>query len=203
MRSAERKTRNVSLLGALMPEVRTRILATVLLQPDRHWYLSQLASELGLTVSTIQRDMTKLTEAGILERAPHDGRVYFRANTACPIYEELRSLMAKTMGPHKKLQDFLTPYRAQILLAFLAAPASPAEPSDLVVVGRTDFGRLIQDFEANRSPGDTAPLLHCYWPEELTARMRSKQPFIVSLKSRPHQVLVGIEDDYRRLIVEA
>lgn len=198
MHQDKRGSRKHSILAVLMPEVRLRILEALYCQPDRHWYMSQLAHDLKLSVSTIQRDMAALSSAGILERAAQDGRVYFRANAACPIYEELRALLKKTANRDQKLLGVLEPYRSRVLLAFLSD--SPFGTPDLIVIGRFDFGALRQAIQAAVTEDEQRPGVHCFWPEEAAALLRSGQPFLTSLKERPYRLLLGTDSDFHEFI---
>jgi DNA-binding transcriptional ArsR family regulator len=69
-----------------------------MMQPERWWYLSDLAKHLGITPSSLQRDLSSLTRAGILRPREEGNRVYFQADPGCPFQAELRGLIAKTAG---------------------------------------------------------------------------------------------------------
>jgi DNA-binding transcriptional ArsR family regulator len=77
--------RKSRILDALISQTKQRILAATLLQPERSWYLLELARHLGVRASSLQRELKLLTEAGILERHRNGNRVYFQADPACPI----------------------------------------------------------------------------------------------------------------------
>ena len=55
-------------LRALFPTIRGEILAATLSQPDKWWYLSELAKFLRTTPSTLQRDLKALVDGGILRQ---------------------------------------------------------------------------------------------------------------------------------------
>jgi len=54
-------------LDALLPKTRQGILAAVLVRPDKAWYASELARRMGITPSSLQRELRGLTMAGILK----------------------------------------------------------------------------------------------------------------------------------------
>ncbi|MGB6826533.1 MAG: hypothetical protein WBE41_00730, partial [Terracidiphilus sp.] len=58
--------RNSSVLTALFPQVRQGVLAATLGQPDKWWYLSELAGRLGTSPSSLQRELSSLVASGIL-----------------------------------------------------------------------------------------------------------------------------------------
>jgi DNA-binding transcriptional ArsR family regulator len=85
-------------IDALFPVVRQEVLAATLMHPERWWYLSDLAAELGRAPSSLQREVVRLAEAGILETRQEANRTYYRPNADCPLLPELTGLVAKTVG---------------------------------------------------------------------------------------------------------
>src|ERR1700679_1592820 len=62
MRNNVRNMRSSSVLTALFPQVRQGVLAATLGQPDKWWYLSELAGRLGTSPSSLQRELSSLEE---------------------------------------------------------------------------------------------------------------------------------------------
>src|SRR5215218_941060 len=97
-------------LKALFPTVRGEILAATLTQPDKWWYLSELAQFLRTTPSSLQRDLKALVEGGILEQRREGTRAYFKAETRSPLFPDLRGLVQKTVGVLPTLERLLEPF---------------------------------------------------------------------------------------------
>jgi DNA-binding transcriptional ArsR family regulator len=72
-------------LDALFPAIRQEILAATLLEPQKRWYLTELASHLGTSPSSLQRELGALTRSGLLEHRQDGRRTYYKANTASPV----------------------------------------------------------------------------------------------------------------------
>ena len=68
------------------------------LESERWWYLHELARALAVRPSSIQREISTLVAAGILERRQDGNRVYLKADTNCPVFSEIRELLIKTVG---------------------------------------------------------------------------------------------------------
>ena len=99
MRKTIRIMRNFSpLLSSLFNATMQAVLNATLPHPEKEWYLSHLAAHLGVTPSSLQRPLARLTRAGILRRRTDGNRVYYRPHPACPILPELAALLAKTTG---------------------------------------------------------------------------------------------------------
>src|SRR5689334_19414821 len=106
-------------VDALIPTVRKRILALVVLQPRHSWYGSELARRLKLPKTSLQRELVNLVQAGILLRRGEGKHVYYQADPDCPILPELQGLMAKTAGLADVVREALSPMASRISFAFI------------------------------------------------------------------------------------
>jgi DNA-binding transcriptional ArsR family regulator len=127
-------------MDALVSRTKQKILAATLLNSERRWYLLELARQLGVRPSSLQRELKLLTEAGILKRSTNGNRVYFQADVACPIFAELTQILTKTVGIVDVLKEILAPLREQITVGFIyGSVAVSTERSnsdiDLMVIG--------------------------------------------------------------------
>src|SRR6266550_8505049 len=111
--------RNTPAVGALFPAIRGALLATTLTQPDKWWYLSELAQVLRTSPSSLQRELKALVDGGILQRRREGTRTYFKAETRSPLFPELRGLVEKTVGVLPTLQEVLAPLQSGMECAFV------------------------------------------------------------------------------------
>src|ERR1035441_10301311 len=95
MRNNVRNMRNSSVLTALFPQVRQGVLAATLTQPDKWWYLSELADRLDTSPSSLQRELSSLVASGILARRREGTRAYFKAETKSPVFRDLQQLRSE------------------------------------------------------------------------------------------------------------
>src|SRR4029434_3466031 len=114
-------------LDSLFPRTRQAVLAATLLQSDRWWYLSDLAKYLGVSPSSLQRELAALVSADILRQRRDGNRVYFQANPDCPFLPELQGLLVKTAGMVDVLREALTPFAKRIRWAFIYGSVARAE----------------------------------------------------------------------------
>jgi predicted nucleotidyltransferase len=134
-------------LAALFPTRRGDLLAAALIQPERWWYLSELAEFLGTSPSSLQRDLKALVDGGILESRREGTRAYFKADTRSPLFPELRGLIDKTAGLVPTLQAALKAFASRIELAFVHGSVARGEERavsdvDLLVVGDVGLADL-------------------------------------------------------------
>ncbi len=86
------------LADVLLPRTRQLILATVLSARGRKWGLRELAAELGLPASSVQKELGILAGVGIFRRAGTSSRPLYAADEKCAIIKELRGIISKTVG---------------------------------------------------------------------------------------------------------
>jgi predicted transcriptional regulator len=83
---------NQPVLEALFGKTRRLILGLLFRQPDELFYVRKIIRLIGVSPGAAQRELKRLSDAGIIVRSAQDNHVYFQANPACPAYIELRSL---------------------------------------------------------------------------------------------------------------
>ena len=148
MRNNIRIMRNTSpALDSLFPNVRQGVLAATLTQPEKWWYLSELAGFLHTRPSSLQRELRSLEQSGILQLRKDGRRAYFKAETRSPIFRELRSIFEKTLGLIPTLRAALGPFAEKIACAFLYGSIARHEEHatsdvDLMIVGTVGLGDL-------------------------------------------------------------
>jgi DNA-binding transcriptional ArsR family regulator len=135
--------RHSSTANALFSRLRQRLLATLLLTPDKSWYASQLAAHLAVRRSSLQRDLKRLSAAGILKMSRDGNRAYFQPDESCPIFPELRSLLLKTTGLVRVKRREPSQRASQTNAASVSGPdAGGADDSasdiDFLVIGKSD-----------------------------------------------------------------
>jgi predicted nucleotidyltransferase len=134
-------------LRALFPTVRGEILAATLAQPDKWWYLSELAQFLRTAPSSLQRDIKALVDGGILEQRREGTRAYFKADTRSPLFADLHGLVEKTAGLLPTLQRLLEKFDTRVDVAFVYGSVARGEEHatsdvDLLVIGTVGLAEL-------------------------------------------------------------
>ena len=192
--------RKASAIDVLFPRARKAILACTLMHPERWWYLSDLARQLGLRPSSIQRELSSLVAAGIL-RCKRDGnRVYFQSDPECPLFPELRGLMVKTAGLLDVLRQALAPFANSIRWAFVYGSVARSEERsssdvDLMVIGQVglaDIAPALREAEA-RLARPINPSV--YAPEEFIRKLKAGHHFIRSVLKEKTVFVLGQSDE--------
>jgi predicted nucleotidyltransferase len=192
-------------IEALLPGVRKDILSILLINPERWWYMSDLANHLNRQISSLQRELKSLHEAGILESRREGNRVYYRADVACPIFSELRSIITKTSGLIDQIREVLLPYENEIQLAFVFGSIARFDDSstsdvDLFIIGSvglSDLSPALRDVEEQISR-EINPYISS--AREFRVRYDEGNHFIRSILDAEHLFIIGNADELERLL---
>lgn len=192
--------RNNCLLDALLPKTRQGILAALLGQPEKTWYVSELARRMGVPSSSLQRELQDLTTVGILKNHRQGRMAYYQANTDSPVFAELRGLILKTAGLVDVLAEALKPLVAKLRLVFVyGSIASGNEKSDsdidLMVVGKVAPAELALPLRRAREllGRDINPTV--YTPAEFDKKRNSKDTFLSQVLAKPRLLVIESQND--------
>lgn len=133
---------------ALLPLLRSanqlRLLAALLLAPERTWTITELARATGVPQPSVSREVARLGEAGVLRVRGSRNNRQVSADVDSVIFPELHSLMLKTVGPKPVLEVCLSEVGG-IESAYIygswarryeGEAGAPPGDIDLLVVGR-------------------------------------------------------------------
>jgi predicted transcriptional regulator with HTH domain len=116
--------------------VRADILALLLNNPDEKFYVREIATLLRKNPSGVKRELDNLEKMGILISKRVANLKYFQAEKKSPLFSELKSLIAKSLGIPGALKTLFKTSGAK--LAFIYGPFTEnedAEPVNLFIVG--------------------------------------------------------------------
>lgn len=191
-------------LEALFPEVRAKVLAAVFSQPDREWYLTELARTLETQPSSLQRELEALSKAGILEQRRDGRRVYVKTDRTSPVFTDLRGLLQKTAGVIPVLSGELETLGDSVSLAFVYGSIARSEETsvsdiDLMVVGKVGLSDLIPALRSSERILGRPVNPSIYSSEEFQERARSGDHFLTTVLKGAKQFVKGGEDELERI----
>ena len=188
--------RTLQTLDALLPKTRQGILAATLVQPEKAWYVSELARRMGVPPSSLQRELHDLSEVGILRTHRQGRMVYYQANTDSPIFPDLRGLLLKTAGLVDVLAQALKPLAAKLRAAFVyGSIAAGSEQSDsdidLMVVGQVSPADLALPLRRARELLGREINPTVYTPAEFDKKRAANDPFLKQVLDTPKLFVLG------------
>ena len=203
MRKYIRRMRKSPILDTLFPRVRQEILAATLLAPERSWYLSELAGHLGTSPSSLQRELEALASSGILERTQDGRRTYYRAQTASPVFTELRALLSKTAGIVPVLNSELAQLDGKIKWAAIYGSIARGEEQaqsdiDLLVVGPVGMKELLPALRRVEQRFGREVNVTRYSESEFLAKRRDRDHFLSSVLKGKLITIVGSANELEK-----
>lgn len=191
------------LAGALFSGVQLRVLGLLFGNPAQDYSTSEVIRQVGSGTGAVHRELARLAASGIAQVRAVGNQKRYAANRSSPIYEELRSLIVKTVGVVEPLREALSGYKDQIRAAFVygsTAKGSDTADSDidLLVLGDdlsyADIFNALAD--AERRLGRTiSPNLMT--PADWQRKLQSRNSFASRIAAQPKLFVFGSDDDVR------
>ena len=180
------------------------MLALLLSHADESFYVRQIVKAAGIGQGTVQRELARLTEAGLLIREQQGNQVFFRANRDCPIFKELKALITKTTGATDVLRQAFLKLSGKILVAFIHGSVATGDERtgsdlDLIVIGEASFADVVAALHSAEDILGREINPTVYTHEEYRKKLASKQHFVTHLLKTPKVFLIGDDRDFARL----
>ena len=195
--------RKSSPLDSLISKTNQELLALLILQTDRWWYMSDLAQRLGRRPSSLQAPLASLVKSGILRRRKDGNRVYFQADPDCPFLPELQGILAKTIGLVDVLREYLEPLANSIRIAFVHGSVAKSKEKttsdiDLIVIGSIGLKKLSPALEAAEERLARPVNASIYTEAEFFRKLAAENHFLRSVLDTEKLFIVGTEDDLEK-----
>jgi len=189
-----------TLASLLFGTYRRDALSLLLLHPESALHVREIARATGKAPGTMLRELDRLADAGILLRKPMGNQVQFQANGRCPIYEELRSILKKTVGVADVLRAALDPLARRIRAAFVYGSVARGDERggsdlDLMVVGNVAFAEVVEALSSAQDALRREINPNVYPPTEFAARLAAGEPFLRRVMAEPKVFVIGNDDD--------
>jgi predicted nucleotidyltransferase len=172
--------------------------------PDQEFYIQEIGRILGKKPGVFQRTLYSMENKGILRSEYRANARYFRANKDYPLYNEYRSVVLKTIGVIGSLKEVLEeagPIDFSFLYgSFAKSKESSLSDIDLVVIGSPDENKIIREFDKLEEYLKREINYKLYSLRELLESVRRKDPFLLGILRAPTIMLIGGEDELRKIV---
>ena len=179
----------------LFPTARLAVLRW-LADSENGLHLRELERRSGLNKHGLARELHALRDAGILVSSQVGNQIIYRLNPECPIYDELRSIIRKTVGLAGVLRKALQPFANRIAHAyvygsFARGDVRPDSDVDLMIVGAVSLRDVAS---AIRTAGRTIQRTinpTSYAPDEYAAELGTEDSFVDRVRNGPRIDVIG------------
>lgn len=192
-------------LGSLLfGSYRRQALGLLLLNPESEFHVRDLSRATGTSAGTMHKELARLAAAGILRRRSRGNQALYGADTTCPIFEELRSILRKTSGLADSMRDALAPLEKKISAAFIygsfaRGEEGPGSDVDLMVVGDASFADVVDAVHSAQTAIGREINPVAYSRGEFRAKAHEAGSFVQRILSEKKLFLKGDENDLGKL----
>ncbi len=141
----------LGLVSPLFSPVQARLLGILFSAPDRQFQGNELIRLAAAGTGATHRQLQRFSAAGLLTVNTIGSQKFYQANRGSPIFQELRSIVLKTVGLGEPLRRALEPLRAEVLAAFVfgsMAQGTGTDKSDIDLMVLSDSLDYSQIFDA-------------------------------------------------------
>ncbi|MBN1630521.1 MAG: nucleotidyltransferase domain-containing protein [Thermoleophilia bacterium] len=191
---------NLTIADALFGKVQQRVLALLFGDPNRTYLLKEVIQLAGSGTGAVHRELRRLAASGLVTVESPGWEKHYRANRECPVFEELRSIVVKTVAVVDPLRASLQPLAERIRVAFVyGSVAKGAETTasdiDLMIIADdiayAEVFTALQDAERKLGRPVNPNILT---PDEWRARA-VEEGFVRKISSQPRILVMGFDDD--------
>ena len=122
------------LADALLSRTQQQVLGLLFGSPQRAFNASDIIQRAGCGSGTVQRELARLHDCGILTQTRTGLQKRYQVNTQSPVYASLRALMVTLQSPWLGLQELLASLPGQLAFAAVQPPQTDATTWLLVLV---------------------------------------------------------------------
>lgn len=181
----------MSLSNAIFSDRQARLFRWVFGQPDRSFFLNELLRLSGLSSASLQQELKRLSESGVVQSKRMGNLRVFKANPASPLFSELVSLTRKTCGVAAVVMQSLEPLRSKLSQALIYGSVAKQEDTsasdiDLMLVGMDlTLAEVLQHLQSAENVLGRKINPTCYTLKEFEQRRVDQDSFVNKVLAQP------------------
>lgn len=184
----------------LFKDYRKRVLALLLLNPDKRYHVREIARITGTIAGTLNKELVRLADAGILTKVNIGNQVQYSADKNCPVYEELASILRKTAGLVEVLANALVSLEENIDIALVfgsmaSDKATSASDVDLLVIGDVEFSKVAKAVYPSQEILKREINPKVYTQKEWKKLIAKQDGFVKEVMKQPKLFIIGTKDE--------
>ncbi|MDP8253363.1 MAG: nucleotidyltransferase domain-containing protein [Candidatus Kaelpia aquatica] len=180
-------------------KIRRALLALFFTNKSKKFYLRELERILGYSAGNIRRELLKFQKDTLLETSRSGNLLYYSLNVKHPLFNELKNIIAKTVGIEGLLKKALS-YIKGINFAFIYGSFASGKENfssdiDLMIIGEPEDSLLYDKIAELEKKLEREINPSIYSAEEFNLKKRDKNGFIMDLLNNPKIMIIGKEDE--------
>jgi predicted nucleotidyltransferase len=193
-----------ALSNVLFGQVRSRVLGLLYGRPDQLFYVREIARDVDISVGTVQRELEKLAQVGLVVRTSRGNQVFYQANQQNPVFPEMRALVNKTVGVFNVLRSALERLSNQIVVAFVYGSVARQQENaqsdvDLMIVGKVKLDDVLSQLSGAEAALGRPVNPTVYSATEFRSKLALGNHFVSAVVKGVKVFLFGNEDELRKV----
>ncbi len=189
-----------SLADALFTSTQQKVLGLLFGQPNRSFFVTQIMALANAGRGAVQRELHRLEVSGLATIQMVGTQKHYQANPNSPLFDELCSIVRKTMGLEEPLRTAVESLPGEVIFAMIygsVAKRTDTSASDVDLLIVAD-GLTLEDVYAAVAPVEklldrqVSPTL--YTAKEFNKRRDDQNPFLMRILGGPKIILMGSID---------
>jgi predicted nucleotidyltransferase len=191
------------MIGLNFTKKQVQILEIFFNNPEKSFYLRQLARMLRVEPGVFQKDINKLVKNALLTSEFQANSRFFKLNKNYPLYQEIKNVFFKTVGAEGRLKRLFSQLK-KIEFAFIfGSYAEGKEDSlsdiDIMIIGNINEKDFISELIKIEEQLDREINYHIYTKQDLQKKIKDKNSFIKNIINKPKIFLIGNEKDLSKI----
>ncbi len=167
--------------------LRQKALLYFFINPHAELYLREIASTLKLDPGNLSKELARLEKEGVFVSRLQGKQKYYTLNRRYPLFNELKSVVFKTIGVEGRLKDIVNGIKsiktAFIYGSFASGATAPESDIDVMIIGRPDEDKLAEIFDRLEKEIGREINYNVYTEGEFAVRLKRKDSFIKNVLS--------------------
>lgn len=169
----------------LRSQLRRRLLGYYFTNPKANHYLRELAQMLGVDPANLSRELARLESQGLFQSERRGKERFYRLNPRYPLYEEVKRIVAKTVGVVPTLREGLGRIKgieqAYLYGSFARDQQDALSDIDILIVGQPPAEKLAEFMrKLERQIGREINYV-VLSPAEFATRRKKGDPFLADI----------------------
>jgi len=168
--------------------------------PEKEYYFREIAKNLNKEPSHYQKYLDNFVEDEILLDERRGNMRFFKLNKKHPLYEEIKSIISKTVGLEnelKKLVDKLDNVKCAFIFGSIAKGVENMNSDvDLMLIGNINQDILTSAISSLEGKISREINYHIYSAEEISKKIKEKDGFVSNIFLSPMIKLKGNPYDF-------
>lgn len=171
--------------------------------PDKEYYLSEIAKSLNKETSYYQRQLNSLVKDEILLDKRKGNLRFFKLNKNNPLYSDLKSIISKSLGIEFKLKNLVNKFdsieTAFIFGSLAKNKENPNSDIDLMLIGENAPDLLPNKISRLENELNREINFHIYSKKEFIEKINKKDSFVINIISDSLITLKGDPHEFAKL----